>query len=159
MNRASCSRQLKAAFRRRQAVREVSHPPLRPGTIFGGFLGTNGAGKTTTIRMLCGQRIRLAGRRIAAHNVWQGSSWCGRNSVTLRSVSSCIPISEVGKIFAFGGACRMPLTWWRNEDRELCALADLEEKRDTRREFVRGGMRQLLLVARRWCTTRLALSR
>lgn len=139
---------LKKYFGNLKAVDSVSFR-VYPGTVFG-FLGPNGAGKTTTMRMIqcisprSGGSLSVFGKDPAVHprDIKQ---WLGvvPQETNLDPEFTCYENLRVYSRY-FG----IPKREAEPRIEELLAFVQLAEKRDVKIEYLSGGMKRRLLLAR-----------
>jgi ABC-2 type transport system ATP-binding protein len=140
--------QLAKSFGDIEAVRGVSFEVAR-GEVFG-FLGPNGAGKTTTIHMLCTLARPTGGRaRVAGHDVAQERDDVRRNiGLVFQDPTLDGYLSAEQNLRLHAELYGVPREVMQPRMRQVLEMVGLWDRRSSRVNTFRGGMKRRLEIAR-----------
>jgi lipooligosaccharide transport system ATP-binding protein len=115
-----------------------------------GLLGPNGAGKSTTMRMLTAQAIPDEGEIEILGLKLPGESKAARAlcGVVPQLDNLDVTLTVRQNLVVFAHLYRVPRAERRQAVDRALAIANLEDRADTRTDKLSGGMRRRLLIAR-----------
>ncbi len=142
------ARGLKKSYADFEAVKGVDFEVYR-GECFG-FLGPNGAGKTTTMKMIYGAAIPTGGElKVAGLNVRRHEREVKRRIGVVpqeNNLDEDLKVKE--NLLVYGRYFDLPRKLVRQRAEELLEFVQLSERAGAQVEYLSGGMKRRLLVAR-----------
>jgi lipooligosaccharide transport system ATP-binding protein len=142
------ARRLKKSYASFEAVKGVDFEVYR-GECFG-FLGPNGAGKTTTMKMIYGAAVPTSGElRVAGLDVRRHEREVKRRIGVVpqeNNLDEDLKVKE--NLLVYGRYFDLPRKLVRQRAEELLEFVQLSERAGAQVEYLSGGMKRRLLVAR-----------
>jgi lipooligosaccharide transport system ATP-binding protein len=142
------ARGLKKSYGSFEAVKGVDFEVYR-GECFG-FLGPNGAGKTTTMKMIYGAAVPTSGElRVAGLDVKRHEREVKRRIGVVpqeNNLDEDLKVKE--NLLVYGRYFDLPRKLVRQRAEELLEFVQLSERAGAQVEYLSGGMKRRLLVAR-----------
>jgi lipooligosaccharide transport system ATP-binding protein len=142
------ARGLKKSYANFEAVKGVDFEVYR-GECFG-FLGPNGAGKTTTMKMIYGAAVPTSGElRVAGLDVKRHEREVKRRIGVVpqeNNLDEDLKVKE--NLLVYGRYFDLPRKLVRQRAEELLEFVQLSERAGAQVEYLSGGMKRRLLVAR-----------
>jgi len=130
------------------AVDHVSFE-VSPGESFG-LLGPNGAGKSTIMRMIGGTTLRTSG------TLYVNGLDPETNGPEVRALLGVVPqqdnldneLTVKENLIVYGRYFGLPMSYIKPKTDELLAFAQLEDKAKSKVDYLSGGMKRRLTIAR-----------
>ena len=142
------ARGLKKSYANFEAVKGVDFEVYR-GECFG-FLGPNGAGKTTTMKMIYGAAVPTGGElRVAGLDVRRHEREVKRRIGVVpqeNNLDEDLKVKE--NLLVYGRYFDLPRKMVRQRAEELLEFVQLSERAGAQVEYLSGGMKRRLLIAR-----------
>ena len=142
------ARGLKKSYASFEAVKGVDFEVYR-GECFG-FLGPNGAGKTTTMKMIYGAAVPTSGElKVAGLDVRRHEREVKRRIGVVpqeNNLDEDLKVKE--NLLVYGRYFDLPRKLVRQRAEELLEFVQLSERAGAQVEYLSGGMKRRLLVAR-----------
>jgi lipooligosaccharide transport system ATP-binding protein len=142
------ARGLKKSYASFEAVKGVDFEVYR-GECFG-FVGPNGAGKTTTMKMIYGAAVPTSGElRVAGLEVRRHEREVKRRIGVVpqeNNLDEDLKVKE--NLLVYGRYFDLPRKLVRQRAEELLEFVQLSERAGAQVEYLSGGMKRRLLVAR-----------